>query len=67
MDYGDIVYDQQNNKTFCGKLESVQYNAALAITEAIKGSSREKIFKELALEYLKSRRWSVLCLQDQDI
>ena len=42
------------------------YNAALAITGAIVGSSHEKIFKESGLEYLKSRRWLVLCLQDQD-
>ena len=30
--YGDILYDQPNNKSFCQKIETVQYNAALAIT-----------------------------------
>ena len=35
LDYGDVVYDQPHNETFCSKLESVQYNAALAITGAI--------------------------------
>ena len=38
-------------------MESLQYNAALAITGAIKGSSTEKLYEELGLESLKSRRW----------
>ena len=42
LGYGDVVYDQPNNETFRGKLESVQYNAVLAITRAIKGPFREK-------------------------
>ena len=52
MDYGDIIYDQPNNQRFCSKLETVQYNVAFAITE-----SKVKIYKELGLESLKSRRW----------
>ena len=32
LDYGEIIYDQPNNESFCNKLETVQYNAALAIT-----------------------------------
>ena len=55
--YGDIIYDQPKNESFCEKLESVQYKAALAITGAIHGTSREKIYQELRLESLKSRRW----------
>ena len=31
LDYGDVVCDQPHNETFCSKLESVQYNAAIAI------------------------------------
>ena len=57
IDYGDIIYDQPQNESFCEKLESVQYKAALAITVAIQGSSREKLYQELGLESLKSRRW----------
>ena len=38
LDYGDILYDQPNNDSLCQKIESVQYNAALAITDAIKGT-----------------------------
>ena len=38
------------------KLESVQYNAALAITGAIKGTSKERLYEELGLESLSNRR-----------
>ena len=57
VDYGDIIYDQAHNESFCEKLESVQYKAALAITGAIQGTSRDKIYEELGLESLKARRW----------
>ena len=54
LDYDDVVYDQPKNESFSGKLEEIQYNAALAITGAIKKStSREKRYKELGLESLK--------------
>ena len=56
LDYGDIVYDRPDNESFISKLEQVQYNAALAITEAIKCTSRSKLYKELGLESLESRR-----------
>ena len=56
LDYGDILYHQPNNESMNSKLESVQYSAALAIAEAIKGTSRSKLYKELELEALKSRR-----------
>ena len=43
FDYGDVIYDQPNNSTLSNKIESVQYNAALVITGAIRGTSREKL------------------------
>ena len=49
LDYGDIIYDQPNNESFCNKLETVQYNAALAITRSIQGTSKVKLNKELGL------------------
>ena len=55
--YGDIIYDQPQNESFCEKLESVNYKAALAITGAVQESSRERLYQELGLESLKSRRW----------
>ena len=51
------MYDQPQNDSFSEKLESIQYKAALAITGAIEGTSREKIFQDLGLESRKSRRW----------
>ena len=57
LDYGDIIYDQPNNESFCNKTERVQYNAALAITGAIRGTSQTKLYHELGLESLKFRRW----------
>ena len=38
FDYGSIIYDQAYNATFHEKLELVQYNAFLALTEAIRGT-----------------------------
>ena len=55
LDYGGVVYDQPSNDPFSNKLETVQYNADLAITGAIKGTSREKLYQELGLEYLQQR------------
>ena len=55
--YRDIIYDQPQNESFSEKIESVQYEAILAITGAIQATSRDKIYQELGLESLKSRRW----------
>ena len=49
LDYGDVVSDQ--------RLESVQYIAALAMTGAIRETSKEKLYQELGFESLQSRRW----------
>ena len=57
LDYGDVIFDQPSNHTFSNKIETIQYNCALAITGAIKGTSREKLYQELGLEYLAQRRW----------
>ena len=51
------AHDQAYNKTFRLKLKSYKFNACLAITGAIKGSSREKIYQELRLETLRKRCW----------
>ena len=58
-----MIYDQSYNDSFDAKLESYQYKAALAMTGAIKGSSTEKLYQELGIEHLCSRRWfRKLCL-----
>ena len=41
------------NNSVLRKLESIQYNAALAITGAMRGSSREKNYQELGFESLQ--------------
>ena len=55
LGYGDFIYDQPNNDPFCSKIESVQYNAALAITSAIQGISQTKLYNEVWVESLRSR------------
>ena len=57
LDSADVIYDQPQNMSFSDRLESVQYNACLAITGAIKGTSRERLYQELGLETLRDRRW----------
>ena len=53
LDYGDVIYDRPSNASLSKKIESMQYNATLAITWAMKGSSREKLYQELGLKYLQ--------------
>ena len=38
-------------------MKSIQYNTALAITGAIRGSSREKLYQELGLQSLQQWQW----------
>ena len=45
LQYADIIYDKPNNINICIKIESLLYNAVLAITGANRG-----------FEYLSSRR-----------
>ena len=49
LDYGDILYDQAFNNSFHDRLESNQYNVCLALTGAIRGTSREKLYQELVI------------------
>ena len=63
LDYGDIIYDEAYNETCQQKFESIQYNACLALSGAIRKSSREKRYHKLGFEYLHCRRWyRKLCL-----
>ena len=52
LDYCDVIYDQPHNEHFCSKIESVQYEAALSITGAIKGTSRDGYTNNLVLKAL---------------
>ena len=53
IDYGNIIYHQPQNQSFCEKLDIAQHKAALAITGAIQGISRDRIYQELDLESVK--------------
>ena len=44
IDYGDVIFDQAYNKSFHEKLETFRYNALLAITGAIRGTLKEKLY-----------------------
>ena len=57
LDYGDVIFDQAFNNSFHQKLESIQYNAALAIIKTIRRTSKKKPYQELSFESLQSRRW----------
>ena len=67
FDYCDVIYHIPNiDDHFSGntsvhylmsRLESVQYSAALAITGAWKGTSRDKSYQELGWETLADRLW----------
>ena len=37
LDYGNMIYDQSFNMSFQQKMETIQYNTALAIAGAIRG------------------------------
>ena len=63
LHYGDVAYhvpegDDSSKSYHKGKLESVQYSAALAVTGTWKGTCRERLYDELGWEYLRSRRWN---------
>ena len=49
LDYVDVIYDRAFNKSFQNKLESVQYNAALAIY-----GSYHRFLKKEALSRIRS-------------
>ena len=44
FDYSDVLYDQAFNASFHEKLESIKCNACLALTRAIRGTSKERIY-----------------------
>lgn len=44
---GDFLYDQSYNDSFKQKKESIQYNAALAITGATGDISRKNFYQEI--------------------
>ena len=57
LNYGDTLYDKPSNENFQNKLEKIDYRACLAITGAIQGTSRTKLYDKLGLHSIIKRRW----------
>ena len=55
LDYADVIYDKPENESFKDWLEKIQYKAALAITGAIRDTSREHIYNEHDLDSLADK------------
>ena len=47
LDYDAIIYDQTFNEYFLQRIESIQYNAAIAITITIRLTSSKALYQEL--------------------
>ena len=47
LDFGDVIFDQAFNNSFHQRLEFIQYNAALAITGAIRETSKKKLYHSI--------------------
>ena len=63
LDYGDVIYhvpkgDDGSKSYLMGKLQSVQYSAALAVIGTWRGTCRVRLYNVLGWESLSSRRWS---------
>ena len=56
LDYADVMFDKPSNSTLSSRIESVQYNAALAIIGTMRGTSKEKLYEERGFETMKERR-----------
>ena len=64
--YADVIYHKaedinttfyiENQNKLMKKVEKIQYDAAKIITGAWKGTSREKLYKNLGWESLNERR-----------
>ena len=46
----NVAYDQENNQSFSNKIKAFPNNVALVITNAIKGNSRAKLYRELGFQ-----------------
>ena len=58
LDYGDIIYEQAFNSSFHEKPKSIQHNASLAITGAIRGKN-SKLFNDRKKPKANNKRWFI--------
>ena len=60
LDYGDVIYHRHDPRLSLDatkRLEQTQYSAALAITGAWRGTSRQRLYDQLRWENVHDRRW----------
>ena len=57
LDYSDIIFDKPNRESFKYRIQSIHYKASVAIPEAIQGTSRGRLYRELGLQSLTDRCW----------
>ena len=60
LDCAHVIFGKPSNATFFNRIESAQYNAALAITGTIRSTSKEEqyqLYQELGFETIKERSW----------
>ena len=62
LDYGDILYDQAFNFSFHDRLESVQYNASLAITEQLGVHKKKKLISSIRFSLRLRSRYRKFCI-----
>ena len=55
LDYSNIIYDKAWSTSFHQNIEKIKYNSALAVTGAIRGTFKKKLYQEL--ESPEKRRW----------
>ena len=67
LDCDDIIYDQPNQESLNQKLERIQYNAALAITGASKGTYQSRLVHEqkIGLNWVKQLQDVLIQLQGE--
>ena len=56
LNYSNILYDKTGNLNFESKIEKIQHKDCIAITGAIEGTSRERLYDKLGLISLSKRR-----------
>ena len=50
-DYGDIMYDQAYNASFCERIVSLQYNTGLTINIVNRTTVRDRLYQEIGLKF----------------
>ena len=55
MEYADVVWDGCSAESVSDLLESVQYESAKVVTDAMRGTGPQRLLEELTWEDLKTK------------